>query len=245
MFSIREFGYQYLLYSLDDVLRYGDVLNIIQADEADRVVERKEVPLFDNKAFREAIINAFVHNAWVSGLEPMITVFSNRIEILSRGLLAPSQTMEGFFSGESVPVNPKLAEIIMQLHISECTGRGVPTIVERYGRDTFEFRENSIVVTIPFKWINVMGDKVGNKVGVKVGENGEPLTGARLTQVRILAEIRNNPYVTIAQIASELGMSKANVEKGIAVLKREGRLERAGSRKAGLWHAIEGGEEQE
>lgn len=33
----------------------------------------------------------------------MTTVFSDRIEILSRGSLAPEQTMEGFFAGESVP----------------------------------------------------------------------------------------------------------------------------------------------
>lgn len=28
----------------DHLLQYGDVLNILQADETDRVVERKEVP---------------------------------------------------------------------------------------------------------------------------------------------------------------------------------------------------------
>ena len=61
MYSVREFGNQCLLYSLDEVLRYGDVLNIIQADERERAVERKEVPLFENDAFREAVINAFVH----------------------------------------------------------------------------------------------------------------------------------------------------------------------------------------
>jgi Predicted transcriptional regulator containing an HTH domain and an uncharacterized domain shared with the mammalian protein Schlafen len=81
MYSVREFGNQCLLYSLDEVLRYGDVLNIIQADERERIVERKEVPLFENDAFREAVINAFVHNKWISGNEPMITVFSDRIEI--------------------------------------------------------------------------------------------------------------------------------------------------------------------
>ena len=64
LFSVREFGNNCLLYSLDELLRYGDVLNIIQADETDRVVERKEVTLFDNKAFREAIINAVLHNKW-------------------------------------------------------------------------------------------------------------------------------------------------------------------------------------
>ena len=40
----------------------------------------------------------------------MITVYSNRIEILSRGTIALVQTIEGFF-GESVPVNEKLSEI--------------------------------------------------------------------------------------------------------------------------------------
>ena len=63
--------------------------------------------------------------------------------------------MEGFFAGESVPVNRKLSEIFLQLHISEKTGRGVPLITERYGREAYEFRENSIVVTIPFRWINI------------------------------------------------------------------------------------------
>ena len=80
LFSVREFGNDCLLYSLDELLRYGDVLNLIQADETDRVVERKEVPLFDNKAFREAVINAVLHNKWVEGNEPMISVFSDRIE---------------------------------------------------------------------------------------------------------------------------------------------------------------------
>ena len=59
--------------------------------------------------------------------------------------------MDGFFAGESVPVNEKLAKIILQLHISEQTGRGVPAIVDAYGRETFRFTENNIKVTIPFE----------------------------------------------------------------------------------------------
>ncbi len=45
-----------------------------------------------------------------------------------------------FFAGESVPVNKKLSEIFLQLHISEKSGRGVPKILETYGKDAFEFR---------------------------------------------------------------------------------------------------------
>ncbi len=42
LYSVREFGNNCLLYSLDKVLEYGDVLNIPQADEKNRVVQRKK-----------------------------------------------------------------------------------------------------------------------------------------------------------------------------------------------------------
>ena len=229
LFSVREFGYNCLLYTLDELLRYGDVLNLIQADERNRVVERKDVPLFESKAFNEAIINAVLHNKWVEGNEPMISVFSNRIEILSRGTLAPSQTMEGFFSGESVPVNEKLSEIFLQLHISEKSGRGVPKIVETYGQQAISFNENSIVVTIPFNWINAVGDKVGNKVGNK--------NDVRMTPNRnkIMLEIRNNPNVTAAQLSMILKISVTAVQKNLKYLKNAGCIERIGSNKSGYW----------
>ena len=234
MYSVREFGHQCLLYTLDEVLRYGDVLNIIQADETDRVVERKDVPLFDNDAFREAIINAFLHNKWVDGNEPMITVYSDRIEIMSRGTIPRGQTMEGFFSGESIPVNKKLSEIFLQLHISEKTGRGVPKITEKYGKEAFEFRENSIVVKIPFNWINVMGDKVGNKEG-----DDEALKNPlNETQRRILEEIRNNPNITKNQIQDRIGKGKTTVDNGIAYLKEIGLIEHIGSNKSGYWKVL-------
>ncbi len=73
----------------------------------------------------------------------MISVFCDRIEILSCGSIPAGQTLEGFFAGESVPVNQKLSEIFLQLHISEKTGRGVPIVVEKYGKSAYEFRENA------------------------------------------------------------------------------------------------------
>lgn len=230
LFSVREFGYNCLLYSLDEILRYGDVLNIIQANEENRVVERKDVPLFDNKAFIEAIINAFLHNKWIDGNEPMISVYSNRIEILSRGTLPKGQTKNGFFLGESIPVNEKLSEIFLQLHLSEKSGRGVPKIVEQYGKDAFEFRENSIVVTIPFNWINKVGNKVGNKVSNK------PLSANREL---ILKEMRNNPNVTKQQLSTLLGISTTAIDKNINFLKLNNYIERIGENKNGYWKVKE------
>ena len=100
LYSVKEFGNTCILLSLDKVLEYADVINLIQADESERIISRKDIPLFDTSAFREAVINAFVHNKWVDENAPMITLYIDKIEILSRDTLDPKQTMQGFFMGE-------------------------------------------------------------------------------------------------------------------------------------------------
>ena len=224
LFSVREFGNSCLLYTLEDILRYGDVLNLIQADEKDRIVERKEVALFDSKAFREAVINAILHNKWVEGNEPMISVFSDRIEILSRGTLPPTQTMEGFFLGQSIPVNEKLSEIFLQLHISEKSGRGVPKITEIYGKEAFKFWENSIVVTIPFKKIREVKKETGKKLNAR--------------RLRILSEMRDNPNITTAELELILNISETAIENNINYLRKNGYIERIGAKKNGYWKVL-------
>ena len=149
------------------------------------MVERKEVMLFNQNAYREAVINAFVHNHWLDGA-PAFTVFEDRIEILSRGTLPPKQTMDGFFSGESVPVNEKLAKIILQLHISEQTGRGVPAIVEAYGKEAFHFAENNIKVTIPF-------EKLSSE------ENAQVRTPDAQVDVQVNAQVDRTEEMSVAE----------------------------------------------
>ena len=162
----------------------------------------------------------------------MITVYSDRIEILSRGGLAPLQTKAGFFRGHSVPVNEKLSEIFLQLHISEKTGRGIPVISSEYGEGAFDFSDNDITVTIPFNFINEVGDKVGNKVGNKTGEHG-----LNDSQTRVLAEIRNNPNITKKELAVVCHLSRTSIDNTVAVLRKRGFIERVGSNKSGYWKA--------
>lgn len=225
LYAVREFGNDCLLSSLDKVLEFGDVLNIPRADERHRGIIRKEIDLFDRDAFREAVINAFVHNHWTDGNAPMITVYSDRIEILSRGTLAPKQTKQGFFLGESVPVNARLSDIFLQLHISERSGRGVPKIVDVYGKNAFEFRDNSIVVTIPFR-------SALENVDQKVEKYGIYLSPIRQM---IVDEIRNNPNITQKELAKLIGKSSTTVANHIAFLKENGIIERVGSNKTGWW----------
>ena len=118
LYSVREFGNQCILYTIDKVLEYCDVINVIQADERNRIVERKEVALFDIKALREAVLNAFIHNDWLDLNAPMISVFNDRIDILSYGTIPNGQTIEGFYDGKSKPRCRELSDIFLQLRIS-------------------------------------------------------------------------------------------------------------------------------
>lgn len=105
LFSVKEYGNSCILYAMDKILEYGDAINIIQADERGRISERKDVPLFDYEAFHEAVLNAFIHNKWLGMNAPMISVFTDRIEILSHGGLGLEQDLEGFYKGVSIPFN--------------------------------------------------------------------------------------------------------------------------------------------
>ncbi len=92
--------------------------------------------------------------------------------------------------------------------------------------------EGDIVVTIPFNWIN----QVGNNVGDKVGNNSKPLSQNRQT---IIAEMRNNPSITKAELSRIIGISTTAIDKNISFLKTNGYIERIGSNKTGYWKVCE------
>lgn len=225
LYSTREFGHSCILVSLEKILDYCDAINVPQADEEGRHLVRNDVRLFDPEALREALVNAFEHNWWLGGYGPSVTIFSDRIEIISRGELAPGQTKRGFLEGESVPVNQRLADIFLQLHISEQSGRGVPKIISKYGEKAFEFNENSIKVTIPFRWLksnNHMEDKVGD---IRINK----------TQAKILAIMRDDPNVTLQKLQGQLSLGRTAIQNNVTYLRKNGIIERVGANKSGYW----------
>ena len=227
LFSVKEFGNTCIMYSMDKILEYGDAINIIQADERNRISERKDVPLFNYEAFHEAILNAFIHNKWLTLNAPQISIFTNRIEILSHGGLAIDQDESGFYSGSSLPVNEVLASIFLQLRISERSGRGVPKIVSIYGKESIKIEKNRITVTIPFNKINVNSfEIVSDKVYHKVTNKTEDI---------IIDIIRDNPNITVNQLMIKTSLSEPGVKKNLKQLKEKGIIERVGSNKTGYW----------
>ena len=152
-------------------------------------------------------------------------IFDRRIKPQSRGELAPLQTINGFYKGHSIPVNEKLLELFLQLHISEKTGRGIPKIIEVYGKESIDISDDTILVTIPFNRVNKVGDKVGDK-------------NLNISQIKVLAEIRNNPNITKPELMIKCDLGKTSIDNIIAFLRKNNIIERVDSNKTGYWKVI-------
>lgn len=57
---------------------------------------------------------------------------------------------EDFLSGKNNPVNKELANTFMKVDFLEESGKGVPTIVEKYGASVFEFGYDDYSYTMEF-----------------------------------------------------------------------------------------------
>ncbi len=72
-------------------------------------------------------------------------------------------------------------------------------------------------------------------VGINVGENVGITNEMVRNKERLLDLVRKNPTITMAQMADELEMSRRQVERWVADLKRQGKLVRVGARRNGRW----------
>ena len=175
---------------------YGKIKNRLQAENiciSDMTVRpRKDTYLFDFDCVNEAILNVLVHNDW-SITEPQISMFCDRLEILSHGGLPSGMTKEQFFDGISRPRNATLMRIFLIMGLTEHTGHGIPTIVEKYGKELFEIESDYIRYTIPFekKVINQIDNK---NVGLNVALNK--------TKKEVIKLLIENPSVTSAELAA-------------------------------------------
>lgn len=157
----NEYGYTCLIESIEKVLNYCDALNETFIDVSVR--PRREYRLFSGEAFKEAWINACVHNRWSEELAPSVYWFDDRLEIVSYGGIPKNLTKEEFLSGKTEPVNKELMKIFLQCGIVEHSGHGVPIVVREYGEEAYSFSQNMITVTIPFnKQVLVKNESIDN-----------------------------------------------------------------------------------
>lgn len=223
--SRTDFGGRSLAASTRAVLEHIASYMVTDVDMSDG--ERRERDLFDFDAFREAWVNACVHNSWRSMIPPSVMMFDDRIEVVSYGGIPFPSSLEDFFRGDSRPVNGSLFELFTLAGLTEQSGRGVPTIVGRYGREAFHITDSGVTVTIPFSF---------EPDYIKARKEGERRrTGLDPQLARVLDRLAADPDAKLSDVASGTGMSLSSVKKAVSRLKSEGLLRNDGTNRNSRW----------
>jgi predicted HTH transcriptional regulator len=217
-----DFGGQCLIGSYNAVLTQMNSYIKESAAYADEDCDE----LFDIDAFKEAWINACLHNAWWTLIPPSVSVFDDRVEVTSHGGI-PFPSIESFFSGECCPVNRTLMDIFTQLGITEQTGYGVPYITETYGMDAFTLTATSVTVSIPFDY---------KPHFVEVREARErSRSGLDMSKSEILNYLERNPNAKLVDVVEQTGLTLSSVKKAVMRLKSEGLLRNDGTNRNSVW----------
>ena len=116
--------------------------------------DRKKMEKIPEAAFREAIANALIHRVWDVDSQIRVSMFDDRIEIVSPGGLPSGITEEEYLFGKlSVLRNRNLANVFYRLGFVEIFGMGITRIKQLYAealiKPDFEVSENAIKIVLP------------------------------------------------------------------------------------------------
>ena len=141
-----------LFRQLDDLLKMLDKYNTLSSPKIENI-KRKDIRDYPVEAIREAVLNAIIHRDYGLGGYTLVSVFDDRMEIVSLGGLMRGVEMNDIMMGVSYLRNRRLAEIFYRLHFIEAYGTGISKIKKSYEgfkkQPIFECSSNAFKVTLP------------------------------------------------------------------------------------------------
>jgi len=231
----------------------GDILELIE--EAQKYIlknihigmkikglYREDMPEISLEAIREAIINAFCHRDYRDPDFVHVAVLKDRVEIRNPGGLYAGLTIEELRKGNvSKRRNPLVAELLRRIHMVEAWGRGVPLILEK--EPGVEFREVAKLFIASFdrpSFKETTDKGVATPKEKSTIPKETPKKPQRNPKEMILSVLKEQPSLSIKEVAAQCGMSVHSVQHHINKLKETGAIRHVGSTKAGRWEIIKG-----
>ena len=131
-----------------------DVFRDYYQYEVIRGADRQKIEKIPEAAFREAIANALIYRVWDVDSQIRVSMFDDRLEIVSPGGLSSGITEEEYLSGKlSILRNRNLANVFYRLGFVEIFGTGITRIKQLYAdgliKPDFEISENAIKIVLP------------------------------------------------------------------------------------------------
>lgn len=146
----REFSGS-LFRQLDDLYAYLDLRN--QTKATFQGLYRTDTKDYPEEALRETLMNSLVHRDYSFHASTLVSVYEDRIEVVSVGGLPSGIGLEDILLGLSVCRNPQLAAVFYRLALIEAYGTGMPKIMKAYAgtglTPKIEVTPHAFKVTLP------------------------------------------------------------------------------------------------
>jgi predicted HTH transcriptional regulator len=241
----EEFGYCSLIKATDKVLDKLEIENKTFT-KITGAARRLEKQMIDKTALREAFINAIVHNDYTHEVTPLVEIYADRLSITSYGGLVTGLSREEFFNGRSMIRNRELIRVYRDLDLVEQLGSGMNRILAKYPQDIFHFSDNFLEVCFPFAegYITLDGktarDYDDSSSNTSTGtSSGKRRVSVGKTSGKIIDACRDNPSITIPELADLIGITERSIQRNIQKLQSNNLLHRVGGRKEGFWEVLD------
>ncbi len=155
--SISIFKERLTLEKQSVITQYEQAIDVYRRNYRNEIVsDEKRVlhELIPEVAFREAVANALVHRQWDTTAHIRVSMFDDKIEVVSPGGLPDDISEKEYLTGQiSILRNPILGNVFFRLGIIERFGTGVVRIKDSYAtsdaKPSFFVSENSIRIVLP------------------------------------------------------------------------------------------------
>ena len=220
---------------------------------------RMEYPEYPERAYEEGLVNALIHRDYLEiGSEVHIDIYDDRMEIVSPGGMPSGKCVQELDLRQvaSMRRNPVIADLFQRLDLMERRGSGFKKILDAYAFESekrgetimprFESTSTDFFLILPNlnygKVINgVVSSSNGQGEDVSTDAGGEKSRekGREKSREKIIAALKQAPYITMSDLAELIGISAKGVEKNIKILRDQGFIRRIGPDKGGRWEVIE------
>lgn len=148
----KRFDNQSLLQQFDQSVSYFQTqYPSYQMIEGIHRTAKEQVPLV---AFREALSNAVIHRDYLLNSGVQVSMFENRVEIVSPGGLPDGMDEEQYYRGlTSLSRNPIISYVFFRLNLIEQFGTGIRRIIDSYKhykiKPSFDIQKSQIRIILP------------------------------------------------------------------------------------------------
>ena len=206
---------------------YNFVLNYIEMRAEIKGLVREDKYEIPVSAVREMIINAVCHRNYMNDSAIQVSVFDDRIEVTSPGTICRGLTLKDALEGYSKTRNKVIAKVFHHMGLIEEWGTGLGRILrqaETYHLKAPEFTEMDTAFRVN------LYRTPASKSSVKSSEKGSVKSSEK-----IIDAIRQNPSITIEELAKITQTTTRSVEKNLKKLKDQNRIARIGAANGGKW----------